>query len=140
MATLPGLPPLRFELAALSRVVPVEVSADTQLGLICQLVKYNARLLRATRLPALYESGVRYRRDPPGEELYSDAWYCLQRGYADCKKLVAWRCAELAIAGELATPLIQWRVMPDGQRRFHVVVHRASGVLEDPSRLLGMED
>lgn len=95
--------------------------------------------LRSIRLPALYESGVRYEVDPPGRELWFDAYVTWKRGKGDCKKLACWRCAELQLQGINAKPYLLWQTKPNGQRTWHVVVEWPDGQLEDPSRKLGMK-
>lgn len=87
-------------------------------------------LIRVT----LYKSGVRYAREPLGSEVWQTGLETLQLGHGDCEDLVAWRCAELRVNGEEATPYVK-DVRP-GLR--HCLVKRADGSLEDPSRALGM--
>jgi len=61
----------------------------------------------------------------------------LSRGWGDCDDLAPYRVAELQEAGEKAKIRITWRRV--GKRRtYHVLVRRADGRIEDPSRLLGM--
>ena len=86
-------------------------------------------------LPPLYKSGVVYRPEPnrgTGVEDFADPWTCLSRGWGDCDDLTIWRIAELIAAGEKMPP-------PQVRRagiRMHVLVRRASGALEDPSKIL----
>jgi len=86
-------------------------------------------------LPPLYKSGVVYRREPAsgsGVEDFADPWTCFNRKWGDCDDLVIWRLAELIASGE-RVPAPQ--VCRAGTR-MHVLVRRASGKLEDPSRIL----
>lgn len=131
-------PSISFELAAWQRSAPVELVGATLNTLLVTLTAFNVELLRTGRFPRLYSSGVVYREDPDGLELWSDAAFCIARGYGDCKKLSAWRGAELRLDGIAAEPLVKWAVMPDGQRRFHVLLRLPDGTEEDPSKLLGM--
>lgn len=87
--------------------------------------------------PALYRSGVRYRRDPPGVEDWLDIPGVLRRGAADCKSLAAWRAAELVRAGYQAKSVWTADCKPRGCL-YHVVVWRGDGTIEDPSVRLGM--
>lgn len=89
--------------------------------------------------PRLYQSGVRYRLEPPGTEDVADIEVLLDRGWGDCAQLCAWRVAELRVLGEPAKIRIQWKVRPDGKKLFHVLVRRADGRIEDPSTILGMK-
>lgn len=103
-------------------------------------VAVNQAHLRAfPNTPKLYESGVRYRLEPPNVEDFTDLEVLLQRGWGDCAQLVAWRIAELRNAGERATIRVTWvRDRDTGKRLFHIQVRRADGRIEDPSTRLGM--
>lgn len=94
-------------------------------------------------LPALYDSGLRFRREvcrAPGvpgacERFLTAAQALAERGAEfDCDDIAPWRAAELRLAGEHAraipvrSPEVGW----------HIVVRRGDGSMEDPSRVLGM--
>jgi hypothetical protein len=111
-------------------------------------------------IPLLYDSGVRYKEDPPGEENWKDILAVLKDGHADCDRLVAWRVAELrAMFGIPAEPIIKWQqvpknvmislghpehmVPPEGISMVHVCVgwpgwQHDESLVEDPSKALGM--
>jgi len=60
------------------------------------LAEWNAEILRmvpASKLPNLYDSGVIYQREP--FELWSDVIHTLRAGHEDCDALSAWRAGEL---------------------------------------------
>ena len=103
------------------------------------VVTINRATLRRFRglIPPLYRAGVRYRSEPVERDTFADLWRTWRRGHGDCAHLACWRVAELREAGEPATLRITWRVTPT-RRTFHVVVRRANGAIEDPSRILGM--
>lgn len=84
-------------------------------------------------VPALYKSGVRYKRQPPERFLAFPT--VLRRGVGDCDQLCAWRAAELREAG------IDARAVPRMVRPglMHVVVLLPGGGIEDPSKRLGMK-
>jgi hypothetical protein len=96
-------------------------------------------LARGGSVARLYESGVKYRpegRDPrtgkPREE-WLDWAQVMKRRVADCEDLAGARAAELTVLdGVLAIPVV--RQNPSGS--FHAIVRYASGILEDPSRIL----
>lgn len=97
--------------------------------------------IREYRLPALYRSGVRYRREvclAPGVretcERFLSARRLLAERFGDCDDLAPYLAAELRLRGEQATAIAVRS--PAG---WHCVVKRASGAIEDPSRRLGME-
>src|SRR4029078_56230 len=82
--------------------------------------------------PPLYASRVVYRRERPGEE----DWKSIDRLYADgggdCEDLARARAAQLRQHGEQANAI----VVPTRTGKFHAVVLRESGEIEDPSRIL----
>jgi hypothetical protein len=91
--------------------------------------------------PRLYTSGVRYLNEPIGQvDELIDIPEILRRGAGDCFHLSAWRVAELRNDGEEgATIHVRRQRHPIKKLRcFHVLVRRADGETEDPSRLLGM--
>jgi hypothetical protein len=88
--------------------------------------------------PSVYDSGVTY-------VFNSDHWQdiptMLASGEGDCKDFTAWRVAELRSKGERACVHVTNRLLtsPDGTvQMYHVLVRRENGMLEDPSRMLGM--
>lgn len=89
-------------------------------------------------LPSLYANARRIEwRDEPtagsGVEFIDDPFVVLARGYGDCDDLACWRVAELRARGERANVAIKWN-----GKRYHALVRRENGKLEDPSRVLGM--
>lgn len=99
---------------------------------LCGLVAMNQALLARGGIPALYSSGVSYRQEHP--DVWSTCDLVLARGFGDCEDLAAWRAAELRQAGENAIA----DVYRTGHRRWHCIVRRENGSIEDPSRRLGM--
>lgn len=115
---------------------------------LCELAVMSNRsyLHSHPRTPALYESGVVYQNEPIGlpDELV-DIPAIRRKGWGDCLHLVAWRVAELRENGEDAKPRITCKRMKKNVRgkiknirMFHVLVRRADGSVECPSRILGM--
>lgn len=97
----------------------------------------NFRLMSLARdqgggFPALYDSGIVYRREPRGEEQWQLATDLLKRGVGDCEDLSFYRAAELRLQGEPATVAI----VPTSRGTYHAVVRYADGGIEDPSRML----
>lgn len=106
-------------------------------------------------VPPLYLSGVRYQEDPPGREDWRDCYTVLKRGKGDCDNLVAWRVAELRVAGIDAEPVVKWQHVPkdlvvklmghppnkvpkEGIWMVHCSVRFPDGRIEDVSKNLGM--
>lgn len=123
--------------------------AEYARGLLEVVIGYNRDVLRTRRgqLPALYESGVRFRAEPwqLQVEQFCGLLTVLERGWGDCAQLCSWRVAELREQGVPATLRFYWRHVdtPVGHiRAYHVQVrHPPSaryplGYIEDPSRLL----
>jgi len=104
------------------------------------LTALDAVLLAASeRKPSLYEQGVRYEPEPRGQEDWVNVRGVYRRRRGDCEDLAALRAAELRVyEGEPARAV----AYPSrrGPGKFHAVVLRADGSIEDPSRLLGMGD
>jgi len=100
------------------------------------LVRANMAALRRHPLPSVYAAGVRYAREPRGQERWQLAPEVARRKRGDCEDLAAWRAAELRVAGERGARVA---VVRTGRRLLHAVVRRASGQLEDPSARLGMK-
>lgn len=100
------------------------------------LVRVDGAILRDAkgRVSSLYEAGVRYRREAPGREDWRNVEEVRAAGVGDCEDLAAWRAAELRAQGEPARAV----AVPSGPGKWHAVVKRADGSIEDPSRQLGM--
>jgi hypothetical protein len=96
------------------------------------LTAMNQALMARGRVPSLYQSGVRYRRESP--DRWSTADLVNARGFGDCEDLSAWRAAELRQAGEPAYA----DVRHVGGHQWHAYVVRGDGRSEDPSAALGM--
>lgn len=101
------------------------------------LAKDEAYLRENPQTPLLIDSGVRYEREPPGQELWLTIPWVRLMGHGDCEDLACWRAAELRVRGEDARPFHTLRYTPKG-RLYHIRVKRADGTIEDPSAALGM--
>jgi hypothetical protein len=111
-----------------------------------------------TPYPPLYKSPIVYNREPWAGRIeeFADCRTVLKRGWGDCDDLCAYRLAELLEAGErparpcsrhvsavagctACVPGADIRVYWRGPGKpMHVEVRRANGVIEDPSRFLGL--
>ena len=110
--------------------------------LLAELVRRDEiYLARNPSTPPLYASGVRYVAEPDDSERWLTVPEMRAVGHADCEDLVSWRVAELRAAGERGARAF-WVSFPPrvsgGGILYHVLVRRADGRVEDPSRLLGM--
>lgn len=90
-------------------------------------------------LPSVYDAGVEYRREPPGNEQFKDVVAVLNDKHGDCEDLAcavaAWRTVR---TGELCSPTVTWKPLGKNRWLYHITVTRADGTREDPSKLLGM--
>ena len=88
-------------------------------------------------LPLLYQSGVRYEREPPGSEV----WQLPREAYSakggDCEDLACWLAAERQLAGD--RDWLPKVIFVSPVLRHIVAVNTRTGVVEDPSRRLGMK-
>ena len=120
--------PLRLRMT-----IPLPAMAAAVEGLVRVNIVLLQELMRHPRQPPrLYQSGVRYRH--PGKE----QWYTIAELYdrreGDCKDLAAARAAELRFyEDEHATPVVY---LTRRARRYHAVVRRADGTIEDPSKIV----
>ena len=106
---------------------------------LCQIDQWH--LGQADYVP-LYESGIYYKTDKPGREDWDDIPTLYRRGWGDCKKLAAARCAEYRQMGVAAVPCISWKVFDVKGRKvtlIHVMVLLPDDTIEDPSKILGMK-
>jgi hypothetical protein len=98
------------------------------------LTRVNEVVMRETAFPPLYESGVRYKTEP--RDVWRHAGDVLGERWGDCEDLSAYRAAELRVSGE--DPGARVTTYESGPHRYHAVVTRGDGTIEDPSRELGM--
>lgn len=114
-------------------------SEKALLWLLEAMVNVARAELRTNKLPPLYRAGVVYQREE-GTEIWKDPIHVYQDGNGDCEDLSIWRCAELRNNHKKCQPFIRFRIDPvDKMYIYHVMVMRNGGVLEDPSRVLGMK-
>lgn len=102
-----------------------------------------AYLLTHPGTPLLYASGVRYELEPDGRDEWQDIPDTLERRTGDCEDLASWLVAERRVRGEVGCkPHISVSLMPNraGEQvtTYHICVLHQDGVIEDPSRRLGM--
>lgn len=117
-----------------SATIHVPTSASYYEAAIEGLTALNERMLRSASFPAIYESGVGYRKESEDTWRHADDVLC--SGWGDCEDLAAWRAAELRVSGE--DPGARVYVYRSGPLRFHAVVARGDHSIEDPSLILGM--
>lgn len=96
------------------------------------LVQLNLVQMQLHQYPPLLASGVRYRREPRGSELWSSVSIVYLRGYGDCEDLAAIVVAEARLRGKEARVVVR---PARNARGFHAVAE-VEGKRYDPSRAL----
>lgn len=79
---------------------------------------------------------VRWKPEPPGGEHFDHAGLVLGRGWGDCDDLAPWHAASLRVTGK--DPGARAVVQRSGPKKWHAVVRRSNGRIEDPSKEAGM--
>ncbi len=103
------------------------------------VTRLNETLLRDGAVPTAREGikdGVRWKPEPPGDEHFDHAGTVQKRGWGDCDDLAPWHAASLRHTGE--DPGAHAIVKKSGPKRWHAVVRRSDGSIDDPSREAGM--
>lgn len=105
------------------------------------LVRLNVALMehaaeRGVEAPYLYDTDVRYRREPAHQEWWEtadDIIGVINKRSGDCEDLAAYHAAWLrAFEGELA----RVKIIRTDRGTFHAVVEREDGSIDDPSRTM----
>ena len=79
---------------------------------------------------------LRWKPEPPGEEHFDHAGVVLRRGWGDCDDMGPYKAASLRVTG--VDPGARAAVRKSGPKRWHVVVKRSDGSIDDPSIETGM--
>jgi hypothetical protein len=102
------------------------------------VTRLNESLIDDGKAPLFSEAvnRVRWQAEPPGQEHFDHASAVLARGHGDCDDLAPWHAASLRATGQ--DPGATAIAYQSGPRRWHAVVQRSDGSLEDPSLSAGM--
>ena len=117
-------------------------SARAFLLLLTALVQCNLVWFREhPDTPHPYQAGVRYLKEPRGQEHWKGIAKILRDRHGDCEDLAAYLAAWYLARGHRGVAVVlQWKRLENGAHLFHVVVRNPQGQLEDPSERLGMKD
>jgi hypothetical protein len=87
------------------------------------MVRANQDYLRAyPETPLLYRSGIRYQREPDGQEEWCDIPNIIAAGWGDCEDLAAWLVAELREKFKMpARPFLRFRKKA-GEFHYHALL------------------
>lgn len=102
--------------------------------------RVNEALIREGSSPTFTQAiqkGVRWAPEPPGQESFDHGAKVASRGWGDCDDLAPLRAASLRVSGK--DPEATAVVYKSGPGRWHAIVQRGDGSLEDPSRTAGMK-
>lgn len=89
-----------------------------------------------TASAAIRAGRVHWKPEPPGDEHFDLPTTVLARGWGDCDDLAPWHAASLRASG--TDPKARAVVKKSGPGRWHALVQRADGSIEDPSLAAGM--
>jgi hypothetical protein len=101
--------------------------------------RLNQSMLRAQEIPSFERGlkyGIRWRPEPPGDEHFDHAKMVMGRKWGDCDDLAPWHAASLRNSGE--DKQAKAIVVKSGPKRWHAVVKRGDGRIDDPSKRAGM--
>lgn len=125
--------PMRIEMSAPGNEVFLAALLEGVVAANYVVMEAARRLLGPGVFPPLYDSGIKYKREPPGEEVWQFAHELIETLEGDCEDLACYRAAELRLDGE---PAMAEVIRSPKRRAFHAVVRRADGSIEDPSKIL----
>jgi hypothetical protein len=104
------------------------------------VTRLNEALLADGKVPLFKDAvnQVRWKPEPPGDEHFDHAGVVLGRGWGDCDDLAPWHAASLRASGQ--DPGATAVVKRSGHKRWHAVVQRSDGRIDDPSAAAGMHE
>jgi len=106
------------------------------------VTRTNTGLIRSGAVPPaagqIRAGRVRWRPEPPGDEHFDLPHTMLARGHGDCDDLAPWHAGSLRASG--VDPGAIAIVKKSGPKRWHAVVQRSDGSIEDPSAHAGMHE
>jgi hypothetical protein len=103
------------------------------------VTRLNESLLKEGAVPTAKEliaRGAQWKPEPPGEEHFDHGATIAKRGHGDCDDWAPLHAASLRHTGE--DPGAKARVYRSGPKRWHAIVERSNGAIDDPSRWAGM--
>lgn len=102
--------------------------------------RLNEAMLKEGSVPTftqgLKAADIRWKPEPPGAEHFDHAQEVMRRRWGDCDDLAPWHAASLRHTGE--DPGARAIVRKSGPRRWHAIVQRSDGSIDDPSKAAGM--
>ncbi len=121
-------------------VPEAHVSAPVLDAALESVTRLNESMLRKGEIPTFQQGlnhGIKWKPEPPGAEHFDHGLEVLQRKWGDCDDLAPWHAASLRHTGEDTGA--QAVAKRSGPQRWHAVVQRSDGTIDDPSKRAGME-
>lgn len=99
--------------------------------------RLNESMLRSGDLPPFNVRNPQaiWKPEPPGQEHFDHGRIVLGRGWGDCDDLAPWLAATRRAQGDRGAHAF---VRKSGAKRWHALVRRGDGTVEDPSLAAGM--
>jgi len=118
--------------------IALVVSADNEREIVSALwglLAINLHQMGVGHWPDVYSIGARYQRETPGREVWQTASALRASRVGDCEDLASYQVAYLRTSGIDPRATVGLKRSSVG---WHVIVMRGSGLIEDPSAVLGM--
>jgi hypothetical protein len=103
------------------------------------VTRLNEDLIRSGKSPTsdqLIAAGAKWQPEPPGQEHFDHGALISKRGHGDCDDWAPLHAATLRVTGE--DPDAEAIVRKSGPKRWHAIVRRGDGSIDDPSLAAGM--
>jgi hypothetical protein len=110
-------------------------------GALEAVTRLNEQLIAEGSTPTshqLIQQGARWQPERPGDEHFDHGALIAQRGHGDCDDWAPLHAATLRATGE--DPGANAVVKKSGPKRWHAIVERSDGTVDDPSLAAGMPD
>lgn len=108
-------------------------------GALEAVTRLNEQLIKSGASPTsrqLIAKGAEWRPEKPGAEHFDHGALIAERGHGDCDDWAPLHAATLRVTGEDPGALAV--VKKSGPKRWHAIVRRSDGTIDDPSLAAGM--
>lgn len=108
-------------------------------GALEAVTRLNEQMIKSGASPTshqLIEQGARWQPEKPGDERFDHGALIESRGHGDCDDWAPLHAATLRASGE--DPGARAVVRKSGPKRWHAIVQRSNGKIDDPSLAAGM--
>lgn len=108
-------------------------------GALEAVTRLNEQMIKSGDTPTsdeLVAAGARWKPEPPGQEHFDHGALIAHRKHGDCDDWAPLHAATLRVTGE--DPGARAIVRKSGEKRWHAIVQRSDGTIDDPSTGAGM--